>query len=125
MAVRINKRLTLTLIVSVVIDQYLVNLRILGRLAPRRCVGYQRCGGLVQMSHQQVVADHRLIQVGLERSVSTLAQSIIAEVALQAFNHPFHRGATRHHGLESLGHGGIGGVDLFQGIERNGDGSTR
>ena len=69
------------------------------------------------MSYQQVIADHRLIQVGLERIVSTLAQSIVAEVALQAFDHTFHGGTTRHNGLESLGHGRIAGVDMFQGIE--------
>jgi hypothetical protein len=77
------------------------------------------------MSYQQVIADHRLIQAGLERIVATFAQSIIAEVALQAFDHPFHRGTTGHNGLESLGHGGIVGVDMFQGIKRNGEGSAR
>ncbi len=77
------------------------------------------------MSYQQVIADHRLIQVGLERIVSTFAQSVVAEVALEAFDHPFHGRPTRHNGLESLGHGGIAGVDMFQGIERNGDGSPQ
>ena len=75
------------------------------------------------MSYQQVVADHRLIQVGLERIVSTLAQSIVTEVTLQAFDHTLHRGTTRHNRLESLSHGGIVRVDMFQGIERDGDGS--
>ena len=77
------------------------------------------------MSYQQVIADHRLIQVGLERIVSTLAQSIVAEVALQTFNHQLHRGTTCHYGLEALGHGWIIGVDVVQGIERHGDGSPR
>ena len=112
-------------VIGVGINQYLVNLRILGRPPLRPCIGYRRYGVSVQMAYQQVIADHRLVQVGLERRVSTLAQSIITEVALQAFDHTFHRGATRHNGLESLGHGGITGVDLFQGIERNGDGSAR
>ena len=69
------------------------------------------------MSYQQMIADHRLIQVGLERIVSTFAQSIVAEIALQAFDHPFYGGAPCHNGLESLGHGGITRVDVFQGIE--------
>jgi hypothetical protein len=56
------------------------------------------------MSYQQVIADHRLIQVGLEQTVSTLAQSIVAEVTLQAFDHAFHGAATRHDGVASLGH---------------------
>ena len=77
------------------------------------------------MSYQQVIADHRLIQVGLERIVSTFAQSIVTKVALEAFDHTFHGGATRHNGLESLGHRGIVGVDMLEGIERNGDGSAR
>ena len=107
------------------IDQYLANRRILGRLPHRPCVGDRRYGVSVQVAYEQVIADHRLVQVGLEGGVSTLAQSIVTEVALQAFDHTFHRGATRHNSLKSLGHGGIAGVDLFQTIERNGDGSAR
>ena len=64
-----------------------------------------------------MIADHRLIQVSLERIVSMFAQSIVAEIALQGFDHPFHGGAPPHDGLESLGHGGITRVDVFQGIE--------
>jgi hypothetical protein len=97
----------------------------LGHTDPRPGILSVRDRVSVQMSYQQVIADHRLIQVGLERTVSTLVQSIVAEVALQAFDHAFRGGTTRHNGLESLGHGRIAGVDMFQGIERDGDGSPR
>ena len=72
-----------------------------------------------------MVADHRLIQVGLERIVSPLAQSIVTEVTLQAFDHTLYRGTMRHDRLEPLSHRGIARVDMFQSIERDGDGSTR
>ena len=46
------------------------------------------------MSYQQVIADHRFVQVGMERIVSTLAQSIVGEVTLQALDRPLHGGTT-------------------------------
>ena len=77
------------------------------------------------MSYQQLIADQRLIQVSLERAITALAQSVIAKVALKTLDHTLHGRAACHDRLESFRHGGIVRVDMFQGIERNGDGSAR
>lgn len=66
-----------------------------------------------------MIADHRLIEVGLERIVSTLAQSIIAEVALQAFDQPLHGGTAGHNAFEALGHGGntrVNRVNMYESL---------
>ena len=76
------------------------------------------------MAYEQVIADHRLIQVSLERFIASFAQTVIAKVALQTLDHPLHRGAASHDGFKPFGHGRVVRIDMRQGIEGNRDGSS-
>jgi hypothetical protein len=63
------------------------------------------------MAYEQVIADHRLIQVGLERFIASFAQTVIAKVALQTLYHPLHRGAAGHDSFKPFGHGRVVRID--------------
>ena len=71
------------------------------------------------MAYEQVIADHRLIQVGLKRLIAAFAETVIAKVALQTLDHPLHRGTAGHDGFKPFGHGWVVRIDMRQGIEGN------
>lgn len=77
------------------------------------------------MAYEQVIADHRLLQVSLERFIASLAQTSIAKVVFQTLYHPLNRGTAGHDGLEAFGHGRVVRIDMRQGLEGNRDGASR
>ena len=72
-----------------------------------------------------MISDHGLIQIGLERLVSPLTQTVITEITFQALYHSFNGGAATQDRLEPFCHGRIVRIDLRQGIKRNRYGSPR
>ena len=74
---------------------------------------------LVKMSYQQVIGNHRLIQVGLERFIASFAQPVISKITFQTLYHPLNRRTAAHDGFEPFGHRGIVWIDVWQGVKGN------